>query len=250
MTDAMPVTRRLRRVAPLALVLVVAAACGDNDKGTATPQTSPGTTTASTATPPVPTGSPKASKKATLTMGTRNLVPLLQTRIRRFVPTQVEGHSVKVVALAGPTSFWAGRNRNQRILVTMRLKGGEPAEDHARAEGGLRRAPDERSRGRRRARRHEQRRQDAARESGRLRRCERRRREAVLGRVPTGCSGRGRAAGRRRDRRRGGARLRRWPKRRPSPVRRVRRGRRYLRHANRPSSASASSPLVSRPATG
>jgi hypothetical protein len=133
MTDALPVTRRLRRLAPLALVLVVAAACGDNDKGTATPQTSPGTTTASTgtttastATPPAPTGSPKTSKKATLTMGTRNLVPLLQTRIRRFVPTQVEGHALKVVALAGPTSFWAGRNHNQRILVTMRLKGGSP----------------------------------------------------------------------------------------------------------------------------
>jgi hypothetical protein len=124
MTDAMPATRR--RVAPLALVLVVVASCGDNDKGTATPQTSPGTTTTSTATPPAPTGTPKASKKATLTMGTRNLVPLLQTRIRRFAPTQVEGHSVKVVALAGPTSFWAGRNRNQRILVTMRLKGGSP----------------------------------------------------------------------------------------------------------------------------
>ena len=124
MTEAMPVRRRLRRVAPLALVLVVAAACGDNDKGTATPQTSPGTTTASTATPPAPTGSPKASKKASLTMGTRNLVPLLQTRIRRFAPTQVEGHSLKVVSLAGPTSFWAGRKHNQRILVTMRLKGG------------------------------------------------------------------------------------------------------------------------------
>jgi len=125
MTDAMPVTQRLRRLAPLALalVLVVAAACGDNDKGTAPPQTSPGTTTGSTATPPVPTGTPKASKKATLTMGTRNLAPLLNTRIRRFVPTQVEGHAVKVVALAGPTSFWAGLNRNQRILVTMRLKG-------------------------------------------------------------------------------------------------------------------------------
>jgi hypothetical protein len=123
MTDAMPATRRLRRVAPLALVVVVAAACGDNDKGTATPKTPPGTTTARSATPPVPTGSPKASKKFTLVMGTRNLLPLLQTRIRRFAPTQVEGHSLEVVALAGPTSFWAGRNRKQRILVTMRLKG-------------------------------------------------------------------------------------------------------------------------------
>ena len=138
MTDAMPLTRRLRRVAPLAAVLVLAAACGDDDNGTATPQTPPGPTTTSTATPgtttkrtttggtvtpPVPTASPKASKKGTLVMGTRDLFPLLQTSIRRFAPTQVEGNSVKVVALAGPTSFWAGRNRNQRILVTMRLKG-------------------------------------------------------------------------------------------------------------------------------
>ena len=126
MTDAKPVTRRLRRVAPLALVLVVAAACGDNDKGTATPKTTPGTTTVSSVTPPVPTGNPKTSKKGTLLMGRRNLFPLLQTRIRRFAPTQVEGHSLKIVALAGPTSFWAGRNRKERLLVTMRLKGGSP----------------------------------------------------------------------------------------------------------------------------
>jgi hypothetical protein len=139
MTDAMPLTGRLRRVAPLAAVLVLAAACGDDDKGTATPQTPPGTTTTTTTTgttttgtrtggtvtPPVPTGSPKASKNGTLVMGTRDLLPLLQTSIRRFAPTQVEGHSLKVVALAGPTSFWAGRNRKQRILVTMRLKGGD-----------------------------------------------------------------------------------------------------------------------------
>ena len=125
MSDAMPASRRLHRVAPLALVVVLAAACGDDDKGTATPKAPPppGTTTRSIAKPPAPSGSPKTSKKGTMTMGTRNLLPLLQTRIRRFAPTQVEGHSLKVVALAGPTSFWAGRNRKQRILVTMRLKG-------------------------------------------------------------------------------------------------------------------------------
>ena len=37
MTEAMPLTRRLRRVAPLALVVVVVAACGDNDKSSAAP---------------------------------------------------------------------------------------------------------------------------------------------------------------------------------------------------------------------
>jgi hypothetical protein len=59
-------------------------------------------------------------------MGTRNLLPLLQSKISRFAPTQVEGKSLKVVALAGPQSFWAGRSSTQRLLVTMRLKGGSP----------------------------------------------------------------------------------------------------------------------------
>ena len=56
-------------------------------------------------------------------MGKRNLFPLLKSSLRRFAPTQVEGKSLVVVALAGPESFWAGRNVNQRILVAMRLKG-------------------------------------------------------------------------------------------------------------------------------
>ena len=127
MTEAMPVTRRLRRVAPLALVVVVVAACGDNDKGTATPKTPPSTTTASTAANPAPTGTgTKAGRKAKLVMGKRNLLPLLQSKISRFAPTQVEGKSLKVVALAGPESFWAGTSGAKRILVTMRLKGGSP----------------------------------------------------------------------------------------------------------------------------
>jgi hypothetical protein len=127
MSEAMPATRRLRRVAPLALVVVVAAACGDNNKATATPKTPPATTTASTGTkPPATGGSTKASRKATLVMGTRNLLPLLQSKISRFAPTQVEGKSLKVVALAGPQSFWAGQSSTQRLLVTMRLKGGSP----------------------------------------------------------------------------------------------------------------------------
>jgi hypothetical protein len=71
---------------------VVAAACGDNNKGTATPKTPPVTTTASTGTkPPATGGGTKASRKATLVMGTRNLLPLLQSKISRFAPTQVEG---------------------------------------------------------------------------------------------------------------------------------------------------------------
>jgi hypothetical protein len=68
----------------------------------------------------------KASRKATLVMGTRNLLLLLQSKISGFAPTQVEGKSLKVVALAGPQSFWAGSSGTQRLLVRMRLKGGSP----------------------------------------------------------------------------------------------------------------------------
>jgi hypothetical protein len=127
MTEVTPAAHRLRRVAPLALVIVLATACGDDNKGTATPKTPPGTTTATTKTvpsPPPPTGGgAKTTRKGKLVMGKRNLFPLLKTSLRRFAPTQVEGKSLLVVALAGPESFWAGRNLNQRILVAMRLKG-------------------------------------------------------------------------------------------------------------------------------
>ena len=126
MTEAMPATCRLRRVAPLALAVVVLAGCGDNDKGTATPKTSPNTTTASSDTVPLPPAPTGRGTKARLVMGTRNLFPLLHGSISRFAPTQVEGKSLTVVALAGPQSFWAGRSAKERILVTMRLKGGSP----------------------------------------------------------------------------------------------------------------------------
>ena len=187
-------------------------ACGDNDKGTATPQTSPGTTTTSTATPPVPTGSPKASKKATLTMGTRNLVPLLKTRIRRFAPTQVEGHVRQDrrarrpdIVLGGPQPQPAdprhdaaeGRERRRRSRVGQKVDFvGLLTSAAVGADAlGVTNSADK-----------------ALLESqGAVRRCERRRREAALGRGPTGCSRRGRAAGRRRDRRRGSARPARWP---------------------------------------
>lgn len=125
MTDVTPAIRRLRRVSPLALVVVLAAACGDNNKGTATPKTPLSTTTGSTETKPAATGT-KAARKGTLVVGKRNLLPLLGGSIRRFAPTQVVGESLLVVALAGPSSFWTGRNGKERILVSMRLKGGSP----------------------------------------------------------------------------------------------------------------------------
>jgi hypothetical protein len=128
MTELTPATRRLRRVAPLALVVVLAAACGDNNKSTATQP--PGTTTGRYATKPpttVPTATgTKGTRKGTLVTGKGNLLPLLGGSIRHFVSKQVEGKSLRVVALAGPESFWAGRSGRQRILVTMRLKGGSP----------------------------------------------------------------------------------------------------------------------------
>jgi hypothetical protein len=122
-------TNRLRRVAPLALVLVLAAACGDNNKSTATTAKSPTTITPSGKpkpglTVPAATGGKGKNRKATLVAGKRNLFPFLKGSIKRYAPTQVEGKNLKVVARAGSDAFWAGRSRTERILVKMRLKGG------------------------------------------------------------------------------------------------------------------------------
>ena len=134
MTEVTPAIRRFRRVAPLALVVVLATACGGDDEGTATPTTTPTTPLTATTTgnfetlptPTVPTGGGNPGGKGTLVIGKRDFFPLLKGDLRRFAPTQVEGKSLQIVALAGEESFWAGRNRNQRILVKMRLKGGSP----------------------------------------------------------------------------------------------------------------------------
>ena len=131
MTKMTPSIRHLSRFAPLALVVVLAAACGDDDKGTATPnEPSPPAATTGTDTtsmPPAPTGTTGTGTqggKPSLTMGSRNLLLLLEGDISQFAPTQVEGKSLEVVALAGPEAFWAGRKTKQRILVKMRVKGG------------------------------------------------------------------------------------------------------------------------------
>ena len=129
MIEATPTPRRAYRLAPLALVVVLASACGDNDKTAAKPpKTAPGATAPRIGTKPpastVPSGSSKkSSTKGTLVAGKQNLLPLLNSSLRPFAPTQVVGKSLRVVALAGPASFWAGRNGRQRILVSMRLKG-------------------------------------------------------------------------------------------------------------------------------
>lgn len=132
MIEVTPAIRRLRRLAPLALVVILATACGDDNNGTATPGKAPPATTRSgdtvpaPTTPTGPTKTPTPITGGTLVAGKRNLLPLLKASIKRFAPTQVEGKSLQVVALAGPEAFWAGRNSGQRILVKMRLKGGDP----------------------------------------------------------------------------------------------------------------------------
>ncbi|MEK6275109.1 MAG: hypothetical protein AABM30_07195 [Actinomycetota bacterium] len=130
MPEPKPVIRRLRRAAPLALVVFLAVACGDDNKGTAITVPPEATTrtveSTPTPTPKVPPGTKRG--KGTLLMESRDLVPLLGGNLQRFAPVQVEGTALKVIAVAGPESFWAGRSSSRRILVKMRLKGLEAPE--------------------------------------------------------------------------------------------------------------------------
>jgi len=124
----------LVRLAPLALVALLAASCGDKDKS-ASPATTASTTTSAVTTGPsaVTTGPSGAkpipalpsSKGNKLLLGTRDLYPLLAGSLSRYVPQQVRGTSVNVVQIAGTDSFWAGRNAGRRILVKLNLKGGK-----------------------------------------------------------------------------------------------------------------------------
>jgi len=122
----------VRRLAPLALVALLAASCGDNDKSASPPAT---TTAATTTTSNISTGpsgttpipAQPSTKGNRLLLGERDLYPLLAGDLTRYVPNQVTGKSVKVVQVAGVDSFWAGRNAKQRILVKLNLKGKSPA---------------------------------------------------------------------------------------------------------------------------
>jgi hypothetical protein len=111
----------LRRLAPLALIVLVAPSCSDNDKSGSTKPTPPPAAVTTGVTGPSATSGRSGGNK--LLIGKRDLYPLLGQNLQRFAPTQVTGKSVKVVALAGPESFWAGRGPGKRILVTLRLKG-------------------------------------------------------------------------------------------------------------------------------
>jgi hypothetical protein len=126
-----------RRLAPLALLALLAASCGDNDKKSASPSTT--TTAATTTTSTVSTGPSgmtpipalPSTKANRLLLGKRDLYPLLTGDLRRYVPDQVRGKSVYIVQIAGIDSFWAGRSPKQRILVKLNLKGKSPPRFHA-----------------------------------------------------------------------------------------------------------------------
>jgi hypothetical protein len=121
----------LLRLAPLALVALLAASCGDNDKKSATPATTAAatTTTSTTSTGPsatTPIPAPPSSKENRLLLGERDLYPLLAASLSRYLPNQVRGKSVKIVRVEGTDGFWAGRGAKQRILVKLNLKGSKP----------------------------------------------------------------------------------------------------------------------------
>jgi hypothetical protein len=121
----------LLRLAPLALVALLAASCGDNDKKSATPATTAAatTTTSTTSTGPsatTPIPEPPSSKGNRLLLGERDLYPLLAASLSRYTPNQVRGKSVNIVQVEGTDGFWAGRGANQRILVKLNLKGSKP----------------------------------------------------------------------------------------------------------------------------
>jgi hypothetical protein len=121
----------LLRLAPLALVALLAASCGDNDKKSATPATTAAatTTTSTTSTGPsatTPIPEPPSSKGNRLLLGERDLYPLLAASLSRYTPNQVRGKSVNIVRVEGTDGFWAGRGAKKRILVKLNLKGSKP----------------------------------------------------------------------------------------------------------------------------
>ncbi len=123
----------LLRLAPLALVALLAASCGDNDKKSATPATTAATTTTTSttstgpsATTPIPEPPSSKGNRLLLGVGARDLYPLLAASLSRYTPNQVRGKSVNIVRVEGTDGFWAGRGGNQRILVKLNLKGSKP----------------------------------------------------------------------------------------------------------------------------
>jgi len=126
----------MSRLAPLALIVLLAAGCGDKDKSSSPSTTTTATATTSTSTDSTgpsgttPLSALPSSKANRLLLGKRDLYPLLAASLGRYVPNQVTGKSVSVVQIAGIDSFWAGRNAKQRILVKINLKGKQPPRVH------------------------------------------------------------------------------------------------------------------------
>jgi hypothetical protein len=121
----------LARLTPLVLVALLAASCSGKDKSsspstTATSSSSPSTTTtsSSTTTETQPSATPPAN--AGLTVGQRDLYPLLSGSLARYVSKPVTATSATIVQVAGIDSFWAGKNGNQQVLVKINLKGKRP----------------------------------------------------------------------------------------------------------------------------
>jgi hypothetical protein len=117
----------LARLTPLVLVAMLAASCSGNDKSSSSTTTSATTTATTTATTSGNTGSrPPAPANAGLTVGKRDLYPLLAGSLARYVSKPAAANSATIVQVAGIDSFWAGKNANQQVLVKIDLTGGRP----------------------------------------------------------------------------------------------------------------------------
>ena len=116
----------LARLAPLALVAVLAASCSGNDKSSSPTTTTTATTT--TAGSESTGARPPASSSSTgrLAVGKRDLLPLITGSLARYASKPVTATSATIVQVAGIDSFWVGRNVGQRVLVKIDLEGKRP----------------------------------------------------------------------------------------------------------------------------
>ena len=78
-----------RRLAPLALIALLAASCGDNDKSATPAATTSTVSTGPSGTTPIP--AQPSTKGNRLLLGKRDLYPLLAGNLSRYVPNQVRG---------------------------------------------------------------------------------------------------------------------------------------------------------------
>jgi hypothetical protein len=89
----------LVRLAPLALVALLTASCGDKDKSSS-PATTASTTTSAVSTGPsggTPIPALPSSKGSQLLLGARDLYPLLARSLSRYVPNQVQKQGAYVI---------------------------------------------------------------------------------------------------------------------------------------------------------